>query len=193
MVRTLKNLALCGLLLASSLFSLVPAICSAGYFSNKYDDNFKDESLHLPHPRPTSWKLLRAQCYVESAGDAWAVSTAGALGYCQIMPNTWKQWAPRVGATDAYNKYDSLLVAEAYMKYLHGQWTAKRSAFDRYRLTLASYNAGLGNILKAQKLGDGANDYDTIISFLPQVTGIKNAKQTTDYVKKVVERTYGNR
>lgn len=136
---------------------------------------------------------LVSQCIVESGGNQNAVSKSGALGYCQIMPNTWKEWAPKVGAHNPFNKHDSLLVGTAYMEHLRSKWTTERSKVDLDKLTWAAYNAGFGNIYKAQKLCGMPKEYDKIIKCLPQVTGVKNAKQTTDYVDKVARRVYGNR
>lgn len=136
---------------------------------------------------------IEQQCIIESSGNADAVSSKGALGYCQIMPSTWKEVAPKVGATDPFNKEDSVKVASYYMSTLASKWTSKRSDFDRYRLTLASYHAGLGSLLKAQKLCNMATSYDGIIKCLPKVTGNKNAKLTVSYVDKVVDKVYGNR
>jgi len=50
---------------------------------------------------------------------------------------------------------------------------------------LASYNAGMGNLLKAQKKVGGKLLYKEIIQGLPEVTG-KHSKETIDYVQKIL-------
>ena len=67
---------------------------------------------------------------------------------------------------------------------------SERTEDERRKLTMASYNCGTGNMLKAQKVAQGASGYDRIIAALPHVTGIANAAETTDYVIKI-ERWYG--
>jgi len=82
---------------------------------------------------PTTWigAVLRA----ESAGDPNAVSSAGAMGLMQIMPNTWTDLRARHGlGADPYDPRDNILAGAAYLRELH----------DRYGSPgfLAAYNAG---------------------------------------------------
>ena len=50
---------------------------------------------------------------------------------------------------------------------------------------LSSYNAGLGNVLKAQKVGGGSLLYQPMRESLVSVTGKDNSKQTRDYVDNI--------
>jgi hypothetical protein len=50
---------------------------------------------------------------------------------------------------------------------------------------MASYNCGFGNMLKAQKLANNANDYASIIRALPGVKKVKAAEPTA-YVKRIL-------
>ena len=62
---------------------------------------------------------------------------------------------------------------------------------DRFKLALASYNAGIGHVLKAQSLCDMARLYDEIVPpCLPRVTGTKNSKETIGYTTNIVDRWY---
>ncbi len=70
------------------------------------------------------------------------------------------------------------------MALLRNSWSAPRSEEDRRRLAQASYNAGIGSLLKSQKMV-GKNDYVSIVEHLAQVTGEANAKQTKTYVEKI--------
>ena len=54
-------------------------------------------------------------------------------------------------------------------------------------LAAASYNAGAGHLIKAQRLCDGRNLYREIIPCLPQVTG-RHSAETIDYVQKIIGR-----
>ena len=67
------------------------------------------------------------------------------------------------------------------MGQMLASWSAPRPADDRLKLALASYNAGIGNLLKAQKKCGGCSDYAGIIRQLHEVTGPKNAEETTRY------------
>lgn len=72
----------------------------------------------------------------ESAGDVRAVSSAGALGLMQVMPNTWA--GLRVSYSlgrDPFDPRDNILAGAAYL----------REMYDRYGTIpamLAAYNAG---------------------------------------------------
>ena len=74
----------------------------------------------------------------ESAGDVRAVSSAGALGLMQVMPDTWADLRARYGlGRDPYDPRDNILAGTAYL----------REMFDRYgnvAAMLAAYNAGPG-------------------------------------------------
>ena len=75
------------------------------------------------------------------------------------------------------------------MSKMFGFWSAKRTVEQRMELSQASYNAGAGNILKAQrkavKEGDCfANLWDCIKQFLRLVTGL-HSKETIDYVARI--------
>ena len=70
------------------------------------------------------------------------------------------------------------------MKQLNKGWNSKRPPSERYKLALASYNAGFGNLLSAQKLCNNAVLYKPIIDCLPSVTG-KHSKETINYVQHI--------
>ena len=85
---------------------------------------------------PEHW--IRAVLRAESAGDVRAVSSAGAMGLMQVMPDTWAGLRVRHGlGRDPYDPRDNILAGTAYL----------REMFDRYgnvAAMLAAYNAGPG-------------------------------------------------
>ena len=157
-------------------------------FTNVYDDDI--QRFHDSFNLPFDWLILKAQLIQESQLNPFAVSPVGAKGLAQFMPKTWAEYVVKCSmpvGTSAFNSHASIHCCAHYMSDLLKGWKAERSTEDRYKLALASYNAGFGNILAAQKLAQGAADYDSIISKLPVVTGAKNAKETTTYVRKIFE------
>lgn len=136
-------------------------------------------------PVPLYWK---AQLYQESRLDPSAVSPVGAAGLAQFMPGTWQDVIKRLGYPKGVSPHEAKFAIEAgayYMATLRRSWSAKRPELDRHELAQASYNAGLGNILKAQKLCGGARHYPDIITCLPKVTGKDNARETSTYVERI--------
>jgi soluble lytic murein transglycosylase-like protein len=137
------------------------------------------------------WQWGAAQLWQESLYDPKAKSSAGAMGIAQFMPDTWLEVADDLGYAPDASPYDPTLAIPAYAYYmaqLRKVWhDPRRGEADRRRLTQASYNAGTGNIVHAQRLAGGSIDYVAIIAALPQVTGQANAKQTADYVAKIAK------
>ncbi|MGO4712187.1 lytic transglycosylase domain-containing protein [Bradyrhizobium sp. 2TAF24] len=83
---------------------------------------------------PERW--IRAVLRAESAGDARAISSVGAVGLMQVMPDTWAglRIRHRLGR-DPYDPRANILAGTAFL----------REMWDRYgnvAAMLASYNAG---------------------------------------------------
>jgi hypothetical protein len=83
---------------------------------------------------PEAW--IRAVLAAESAHDVRAVSSAGAMGLMQVMPDTWAELRDRHGlGDDPFDPRDNILAGVAYL----------REMLDRYGTIggmLAAYNAG---------------------------------------------------
>lgn len=169
----------------------VPQSASAGgIIPDKYDNLFKESAIHLP--AGTDWRLVKAQCWQESRLNPLAVSPVGAMGLCQFMPGTADDMGKRYSyleGSDFWRPDVSILAANLYMAELNRFWSAPRPVLDRYKLALASYNAGPGNLLSAQKLSGGENGYAEIISYLPDVTG-RHSSETIQYVDLIVYKWY---
>lgn len=83
---------------------------------------------------PEGW--IRAVLRAESAGDVRAISSAGAMGLMQIMPDTWAVLRVRYQlGRNPYDPHDSIMAGAAYL----------REMWDRYGnvvAMLAAYNVG---------------------------------------------------
>lgn len=152
-------------------------------FPAKYDQQFKASSgRYLPG---VDWQLLKAQCYQESRLKEQAVSPVGAKGVCQFMPATWNEVQRKLEFTASpFTPSLNIDAAAYYMGYLRNQWATPRPQFDRHSLALASYNAGLGNLLESQKLCGMATLYQCIADCLPEVTG-HHSEETFGYVNNI--------
>ncbi len=137
-----------------------------------------------------SWKWFKAQSIQESRLDPLAKSSAGAMGLMQLMPGTYKEIAREVGLPPT--PYDPRANIHAGIRYnldCFNFWTERRSWQEKLRLMFASYNAGPGNIARAQKVVREQNlcsgrRWDCIKRGLPQVTG-QHSKETIQYVDSV--------
>jgi len=128
-------------LLAALPIGQVPALAQSTYqppapspVTHPYAPHVADAARRFGIPEAWIWAVMR----VESAGNARAVSRAGAMGLMQIMPGTWAQLRARHGlGIDPFDVRDNIMAGAAYL----------REMYDRYGNTsamLAAYNAGPG-------------------------------------------------
>lgn len=164
---------------------------SAWCFRSDWDADFK-LATETYLPLGYDWRMLKAQCYQESLLQPLAMSPVGAYGLCQFMPRTAADVGKRLGSTpdEFWLPEISIRAAGYYMGILMRSWKAERPFLDRIKLAQASYNAGIGNVLKAQNYCDKARLYDEIIPCLPRVTGRRNSRETIGYVDYIVNRWY---
>lgn len=142
-----------------------------------------------------AWLWWKAELIAESCLEPGAQSPAGAMGLAQFMAPTWRDVKAELNLpADAtpFNTGHAIRAGAYYLGKLRRAWArVERPEADRRRLAQASYNAGLGNIIKAQQLAGGAADYDSIIAQLHRVTGADNAAETRNYVQRI-ERYYND-
>ena len=146
--------------------------------SNRYDAEFRAAAArYLPG---LDYRLLKAQCYVESKLATGVVSREGAVGICQFMPKTWASLglggSPRVARL-------AIEGAAYYMAELREVWGAAPTETDRHNLALASYNAGVGNVKRAEEKV-GVMSWELVRAGLHRVTG-RRAEETRAYVEDV--------
>lgn len=154
------------------------------FVNDTYDESIKKwAEVYTPqHP----WYWNKAQLIAESGLNPNAVSSVGAMGLGQFMPKTWEQMERELGFYGSPFDVEYNIQASAYyMSTLIKQFKRPRPYEDVWKLSLASYNAGLGNILKAQSIGGNHLTYSPMALSLHKVTGKANSKQTTDYVTRI--------
>jgi len=155
----------------------------------KYDKYFSKYSKRYFGPG-FDWHYFKAQAVAESRLQADARSRVGAEGVMQIMPRTFEEITRKNPGIKGSRKQPRWNIAAGiyYNRMIWNLWKAERSHMDRINFMFGSYNAGKGNIIKAQKIaknkGLNPNTWESIQSTLPDVTG-KNSKETIGYVNKI--------
>ena len=111
------------------------------YFPNKEYDTIIDHYALLYNVSPD---IVRAICYVESRFDPSAVSSRGAIGLMQILPETGR-WIVSLLDIEEYSDQQLFLpdinirIGCYYISYLY-------SRFDEEWCVFAAYNAGEGRV-----------------------------------------------
>ena len=132
---------------------------------------------------PAVW---RAQLYQESLCDPSASSHAGAGGIAQFMRGTQREVGKRLGIDfDRYNARQAIDAGAYYQnRVTHTFRRRNRTPEQAYELGAASYNSGLGNVLKSQRLCNNARLWDDIAPCQNKVTG-RHAAETITYVSRI--------
>ncbi len=146
--------------------SILPSLNSTkNYIDNKVSKAEASMNVKVPE------KLVKAVITQESAGKVDAVSSKGARGLMQIMPETAKEIAKEMGLED----YD-LNDPETNKKMGEYYLGKMLKAFDGdVHLALAAYNWGIGSVKKATaKYGDS---WEAIKAHAPD--------ETKTYVKNI--------
>lgn len=170
--------ALLGVVLCTTL--------SVAGWTTRFDPHFQKYSKRY-FGADFDWRWWKAQAIAESGLDSTACSWAGAQGLMQIMPGTWEGIAPKLGVTSPWLVKDNIQAGIYFDARMWGIWKAPRPLEERIAFTLASYNAGPGHIIKAQRLvapGRSPNHWQPVAGELHRVTG-RHADETRGYVTRI--------
>lgn len=127
-----------------------------GIYNKISDDMTYDEIFSIASARTgVDINLLKAVAQAESGCRADATSSCGAMGVMQLMPAT----AEAYGVEDPYNAYDNIMGGARLLSDLLKRYNGNVT------LTLASYNAGSGNVSK--------------------YGGVPPFKETTNYIARI--------
>ncbi len=133
-----------------ALSSELPSVESS-HWPNQYDKYFRKYSKRY-FGAHFDWQWFKAQAIAESHLKPDATSSVGAKGIMQIMPATYKDIQKsnphfKNLETPRWN----IAAGIYYDRMLFRKWQKGLTEQERLFMTFASYNAGLGNILRAYK------------------------------------------
>jgi len=97
------------------------------------------------------WLIIAAQAYQESRFDQSKQSPAGAIGVMQLLPTTAADKA--VGIPDISNLENNIHAGVKYLHWLRETYYSDEAVapLDRVLFSFAAYNAGPGNMKRAQR------------------------------------------
>jgi len=155
----------------------------------RYDPYFRKYTKRFFGPN-FDWRFFKAQAIAESRLEADARSGVGAVGIMQIMPATFREIVSKNPTIRGGRQHPRWNIAAGiyYNRQLWRFWKAERPFDDRLKFTFGSYNAGKGNILKAQRVARrqavNPNLWPPVARALPRVTG-KRSHETLGYIEKI--------
>jgi len=158
-------------------------------WTKKYDTHFRKNSKRF-FGVGFNWKWWKSQSITESALNEKAESWVHAKGLMQVMPGTYGDIQKKLsGLGDIWDPRWNVAAGIYYDHYLYKSWKAERPFVDRMAFTFASYNGGMGNVLKAQKLCNSEKDWNcnlwhSITLYAPYVSSWRH-EESLHYVKKI--------
>ncbi|MCL2370299.1 MAG: lytic transglycosylase domain-containing protein [Firmicutes bacterium] len=151
-----------------TIFSVVAAL----HYRDRWDDIINYESAR----NNLDAGIVKRLVWVESKNDPGAVSSRGAKGLMQIMPDTGLWMAEKmeisIDTQDLFDPKINIRIGTAYLAYL-------KNRFDGdMRLALIAYNAGEGTLRKW--LSNPELTEDGALVTIPY-------RETRDYVRKILK------
>lgn len=143
--------------------------------------HYRELILNAEENHQVDWLLIAAVIQVESSFRPSVVSTKGAVGLMQLMPETADWVAERVGKTvaaeDLMDPQTNIDLGTYYLRYLLDRFSTEQAA-------LAAYNGGPGNVSRWLNEGIWDGSYER--------TGGIPFSETKSYVRKVtmIRRLY---
>ena len=199
-----KLILIIGLFLCGQAPTFAAELCPVGW-----DKTFKSSTkIFMPTLLKSEWKLVKAQALTESRCRPRVCSRVGACGVLQIMPGTWADiqrslklntpaWAqikhdiaglPEKAPNRKTSIFDAklnIIYGVKYMGWLCGQWSGRnRNSAEIFDICAASFNAGIGHVVKAQTICGGQKLWGQFKRCMVDVTG-RHSKETLQYVERI--------
>ncbi|HLV09691.1 MAG TPA: lytic transglycosylase domain-containing protein [Halanaerobiales bacterium] len=176
MARKTRNIKLFFLYLFIVIIILFILLQTDWFWRLIYPLEYKEHIEYCSRENNLDAALVSAMIYVESKFKPDAVSSKGAMGLMQIMPDTGNWIAEQLD----YSNFDLELLFDPEINILFGTWYLQmlRREFDNNSaVVLAAYNAGRGNVKKwLEEEWDGR---EQSIENIPY-------NETKEYVKKII-------
>ena len=167
------------LLCISSVLAISDHTVHAEKWTDEYDRHFRKYSKRYFGPL-FDWHWFKAQAIAESGLNEDAVSSVGAIGLMQIMPDTFEEIIDKHPHFAEVDKPRWNIAAGIYYDRLLYRKFPTTPEQDRLYLALASYNAGYGRILNAsRKLGTTSPLWHEVKPHLP--------RETRAYVVRIIK------
>jgi soluble lytic murein transglycosylase-like protein len=135
------------------------------------------------------WRVFKAQALAESEMNPNARSWVGARGLMQLMPSTYKAIQSRSPALGAIDDPEwNIAAGIMHDRGLWRRWERDSIDVDRKEFMFASYNAGEGTIMNAQRACRAKSldqrAWQSVETVAPEVPRWRY-RETLGYVRKI--------
>ncbi|HEX5073084.1 MAG TPA: transglycosylase SLT domain-containing protein [Gemmatimonadaceae bacterium] len=119
--------------------------------ADRYDQTFRKYSKRY-FGVGYDWRVFKAQAMAESEMNPNAKSWVGARGLMQLMPSTYKDISSRASGFGSIDDPEwNIAAGIMHDRSLWRRWERDSIDVDRREFMVASYNAGEGTIMNAQR------------------------------------------
>lgn len=150
------------------------------HFDTKYIEYIFNTASQLEIPIRVAFRLI----YTESRFKDNLISPAGAEGLMQLMPETRSAYMKKLqlNTLNLDRNQEDIYIGLYYLNELHSFWMSRGNSYEySWKLSLASYNAGKGKVLKYK----GIPPYKETAAFVKFIfKSHSNPKLSTNYGKK---------
>lgn len=176
------------IVVAGLLSVAAPNPASAQKVADRYDQAFRKYTKRY-FGIGYDWRVFKAQGLAESNLNAQAASYVGARGIMQLMPTTFEEISARNPEIARIDDPEWNIAAGIYYdRQLWRLWQQDSIDEHRSEFMFASYNAGRGTIMNAQKTARkeqlNHRAWPSIEIVAPKVTRWRY-RETLDYVRRI--------
>ena len=155
---------------------------------DRYDQTFRKYSKRY-FGVGYDWRIFKAQALAESEMNPNARSWVGARGLMQLMPSTYNAIQSRASGFGAIDDPEwNIAAGIMHDRSLWRRWERDSIATDRREFMFASYNAGEGTILNAQRACVARSldrrAWSSVETVAPEVPRWRY-RETLGYVRKI--------
>ena len=156
--------------------------------ADRYDQTFRKYSKRY-FGVGFDWRVFKAQALAESQMNPNARSWVGARGLMQLMPSTYNDIQSRASGLGSIDDPEwNIAAGIMHDRSLWRRWERDSVDIDRREFMFASYNAGEGTIMKAQRAcverSLDRRSWSSIETVAPQVRPWRY-RETLGYVRKI--------
>ncbi len=112
------------------------------------------------------YKIVFRVAWKENKFKSSPVSSAGAKGYMQVMPGTFKSQSKKLGLDGGHTSENNIKVAVYLLHTLYDKWNKKYSEDKAWDLALSEYNAGIVNVLEANENVPNITETKNYVKFI---------------------------